>query len=344
MKLISAIIPSLHRPDLTAKCIQSLQNQTLGPDQWEVVVVENEARPDNILRDPLPANVKRILLTSNLGTSGSINRGVASSASEYILLLNNDVVLAPNFLELLISVMWDQKCGFATGKLLQGNNTALLDGAGDALLQGGGAYRLGHGDMDFGQFNTRACVLGGCGAAMLIRRSAFEEVAGLDEDFFAYLDDMDLALRLRVTGSDGVYVPQAIAYHLGSATLGHPRHPKIIYLLTRNQLLLIAKDYPAGVLLRSLPRILVFQLLWFAVVLREGRFVSYLRGVLSAFYCVPRMLAKREMLRKIQRITDVEFLEALRASEKQILEWQRAIRSPNSRSEILRLYFWLFRP
>lgn len=342
MRLISAIIPSLHRPDLTAKCIESLQTQTLGPDQWEAIVVENEAQLDSILPDPLPSNVKRILLKSNLGTTGSINRGVASSSSEYVLLLNNDVVLAPDFLEHLVSAMRDLQCGFATGKLRQGHDTTLLDGSGDALLLGGGAYRLGHGDPDLGQFERKEVVLCGCGAATLFRRSAFNDAQGLDEDFFAYLDDMDLALRVRMTGLYGVYVPEAVAYHLGSATLGYRTHPRIIYLLTRNQFLLVLKNYPIAALLQLLPQILIFQLLWLGLAVRRGWVLPYLQGVLSALRCLPRTMRKRTRLREIRRITDSEFIAAIRTSEKQVSEWQRSLRPPISSSRMLRIYFWLF--
>src|SRR4030088_985926 len=263
-KLVSIIIPALKRPDLTRRCIDSLLRQSLPAEEYEIVVVENEALPETVLPDPLPRHVRRIELAKNYGTTGSINRGVAESSSEYVLLLNNDVELGPQFLVTLTSVLNDaQECGFATGKLISAaGNRDRLDGAGDALLRGGGAFRLGHSDLDVGQFDRARPVLAGCGAATLFRRSVFEEVQGLDEDFFAYLDDVDLALRAQLLGHEGIYVPDAVAYHIGSATLGNSFHPKIVQWMTRNQILLIVKNYPGAVLLRLLPQIVVFQVLW----------------------------------------------------------------------------------
>ena len=93
MKTVAIVIPSLHRPDLTARCIESVQRQTLPAELWKIVVVENEARPDSILPDPLPRNTIRIELPTNEGTTNSINRGMAAVPSPYVLLLNNDVEL-----------------------------------------------------------------------------------------------------------------------------------------------------------------------------------------------------------------------------------------------------------
>jgi len=91
VKTVTIAIPSLHRPDLTARCLDFIQQQTLPPDAWEAVVIENEALPDSILPDPLPPNTQRIELSTNEGTTGSINRAVAQTESSYVLLLNNDV-------------------------------------------------------------------------------------------------------------------------------------------------------------------------------------------------------------------------------------------------------------
>ena len=105
---------------------------------------------------------------------------------------------------------------------------------------------------------------------MLYRREVFELCGRLDEEFFAYLDDLDLALRAQLLGYTGIYLPDAVAYHIGSATLGDVLHPRIVEYLTRNQIYLLAKDYPRSVLWRLLPRIIVYQKLWFLFAVRNA--------------------------------------------------------------------------
>ena len=284
MKTIAIVIPSLHRPDLTARCIESIQRQTIPSELWKIVVVENDARADSILPDPLPSNTIRIELPTNEGTTNSINRGMAAVPSPYVLLLNNDVELAPDYIEKLLRTLEaDEQLGFATGKLLRATDHSQLDGAGDAMLLAGASYRIGHLDRDAGQFDRPMPLLSACGAAVLYRSKAFLLSGALDADFFAYLDDLDLALRVNLIGYRGTYVPEAVAYHIGSATLGQPLHPRVVEYITRNQFFVWMKDYPAPLFRRLFPRIMLYQFLWTAYALKNGGLAPYLRGVRGAF-------------------------------------------------------------
>ena len=340
--LISVIIPALRRPDLTQRCLDSLGGQTLSIESFEIIIVENDARPESILADPLPKNARRIALVDNYGTTGSINRGISDSSSKYVLLLNNDVELHPDFLYVLVCAMEaDQQCGFCTGKLVNAWDRTRLDGVGDAVLLGGGVYRLGHSDIDVGQFIAPFPVLAGCGAATLFRRSVLRDVGGLDEDFFAYIDDVDLALRVQLMGYSGMCIPQAIAWHLGSATLKHPFHPKIAEWMTRNQILLVLKNYPTAILVRLLPRIVTFQTLWLMLNIARGRFFSYVKGMLGALRLLPRMMRKRQLLMRTRRIGDQVLLRALRSSEEQVFNWYRG-QPASCKSKLLTMYFGLF--
>ncbi len=342
VKTVVIAIPALHRPDLTTRCIDFIQKQTLPTDEWEIVVVENEARAGEILPDPLPHNTRRIELPVNEGTTGSIDRAVAATQSRYVLLLNNDVELEPDYIEKLAGALdADPKLGFATGKLLRATQRTHLDGAGDAMLMAGAGFRLGHLDRDDGQFDRAMPVLAGCGAAVLYRREAFVASGGLDAEFFAYLDDLDLALRVQLLGYSGVYLPSAVAYHIGSATLGEPLHPHVIEFITRNQICLLTKDYPRPVFVRLLPRIAAYQFLWMMFAIRNGGAVSYLRGLHAAIRGRGSMRRKSRELMARRWIGDGDFLDRLRASERQVWEWQRS-RAPGQRSSLLNVYFRLF--
>jgi len=342
VKTVTIAIPSLHRPDLTARCLEFIQQQTLAAEEREVVIVENDAQPGSILPDPLPPNTRRIELPTNEGTTGSINRAVAETESRYVLLLNNDIELQPSYVQKLVCALdSDPKLGFAASKLLRATQRTHLDGAGDAMLMAGAGYRLGHLDRDNGKYDKPMPILTGCGAAVLYRREVFELCGRLDEDFFAYLEDLDLALRAQLLGYTGIYLPDAVAYHIGSATLGDTLHPRIVEFLTRNQLYLLTKNYPRSVFWRLLPRIAVCQGLWFVFAARNGGLGAYLRGWAGALRGLGSMRRKRSEIMAKRRITDDEFLARLRESERQIYEWQQS-RSPEDRSDLLKFYFRLF--
>lgn len=337
---LAVVIPALHRPDLTARCIQSFLQQGCAPSDYEIVVVENDAPNGPVLPDPLPPGVRRLPLERNFGFTGAANRGIAAGNSEYVLLLNNDVELQPGFVTaLLAKTEADPLAAIAGGKLLSAADHAVLDGAGDAWLLGGGAYRLGHGDRDDGQFD-RLEPLSCCGAALLLRRTAFEKIGGLDDDFFAYLDDIDLALRARLAGFHVLCVPEAKAVHVGSATLGKAQHPKAIAWITRNQTLVVLKNYPASLLLRLLPRIAVFHTLWFLRVVAQGNFVALLRGIFGALGLLPRAWQKRRRIQSQRQLSPNDLLAELRKSEAQIAAWQQSL-APERRSKLLSAYFVL---
>ncbi len=342
VKTVTIAIPSLHRPDLTARCIEFIQQQTLPADEWEIVVIENEARPGAILPDPLPPNTRRVELPTNEGTTGSINRAVAATESRYILLLNNDIELAPDYIEKLVRALEvDRKLGFAIGKLLRATQRTHLDGAGDAMLMAGAAYRLGNLDADSGQFDRPMPLLTACGAAVLYRRTTFVGSGGLDEDFFAYLDDVDLALRAHLLGYFGIYRPDAVAWHIGSATLGKALHARVVELLTRNQIYLLLKNYPRPVFLRLLPRIAVYQVLWLTFAVWNGGPLAYLRGLVAACRGSRKMGAKYRHLMKTRRLRDAELLAQLRESERQMYDWQQSL-PRKRRSALLKIYFCIF--
>ena len=352
VKTVAIAIPSLHRPDLTARCIEFVQKQTLPYGEWEIVVIENEAQADKILPDPLPPNTRRIELTTNEGTTGSINRAVAATDSRYILLLNNDIELESDYIARLLAAFdTDLKLGFAVGKLLRATERDHLDGAGDAMLMAGAAYRLGHLNFDHGQFDQPMPALAGCGAAVLYRREAFVASGGLDPEFLAYLDDLDLALRAQLMGYTGAYVPGAVAYHIGSATLGQPLHPRVVEYVTRNQIYLLIKDYPRAVFLRLLPRIIVYQVLWMVSSNRRsgrgssseqhGGMRAHFRGWSAAIHNRHIMRQKGRELMTKRRICDAEFLRRLRDSERQIYDWQQSL-PVQDRSSLLKFYFRLF--
>jgi GT2 family glycosyltransferase len=208
-------------------------------------------------------------------------------------------------------------------------------------LMAGAGYRLGNLDPDLGQFDQAVQVISGCGAAVLYRRATFVDCGGLDLEFFAYLDDLDLGLRAQLLGFSGMYLPDAVAYHIGSATFGETLHPRVIEYLTRNQIYLLVKDYPRPVLGQLLPRIAVYQWMWLLFALRNRALGAYLRGLIGGFRGMAKMRAKHREVLAHRRINDGEFLSRLHDSERQVYDWHQS-RPSQDRSALLNFYFRVF--
>jgi GT2 family glycosyltransferase len=154
--------------------------------------------------------------------------------------------------------------------------------------------------------------------AALFRVELFRRVGVLDERFESYLEDLDFGLRCALQGYEGLYVPQAVAYHQGSATLG-AWHKDTIRRIARNQVLLVAKHFPGAQLWRSGWAILVAQTLWGAVALRHGRGGAFLRGKLQGLRMFRQM--RREAAWRAAELG--RLASVLEQSEAEILEVQR---------------------
>jgi len=138
-----------------------------------------------------------------------------------------------------------------------------------------------------------------------------------------------------------LYVPSAVVYHHGGVTFKNRGEKEIYRLITRNQIWVVVKNYPAAVLLRALPRLLFFHLLWAALMVSRDLVGPYLRGVWEALRGLPRMLGKRRQIQRSRKISSAQFWKLLKGSEQQIADWQRGL-PPAERSLLLCLYFGLF--
>lgn len=185
----------------------------------EVVLVDNGSGDDSVAvaRRELP-EVKVLELGENLGFGPALNRAVAARPAEALILLNDDAVPEPRFVEALLDGLGEGVDSVA-GVMLQERVPELIDSAGvvaDATLMG---FDYLHGEPATAA-ETAAPPLGPTGGAALYRRSAFEAVGGFDERIFLYYEDLDLALRLAAAGSHCRLAPEARALHAYSASLG----------------------------------------------------------------------------------------------------------------------------
>ncbi|HEX5226471.1 MAG TPA: glycosyltransferase family 2 protein [Bryobacteraceae bacterium] len=272
---VAIVIPHWNRAELLAETLASLGAQTYPIDR---VIVMDNGSTDHSAAVATRAGAETIALGKNVGFAAAVNRGIeAARGSDYVGILNNDVTLREDWLARLIGALESGEPWFATGKLLDAEHRDRMEGSFDALCRGGCAWRCGHGRPDSPLWNQARAISFAPLTAAVFRAGVFERVGLLDESFESYLEDVDWGLRAASAGLSGRYIPEAVAYHKGSATLGR-WHPETVRRMARNQLLLVAKHYPENWVLRYGWSIFIAQTLWGLVALRHGALLSYLAG------------------------------------------------------------------
>jgi GT2 family glycosyltransferase len=276
---VAIVIPTWNRAALLAATLENLWRQSYPIGR--VIVVDNGSTDDSAAV-AARAGAQVISLSANLGFAAAVNRGiqearVAEYATEYIGILNNDVEPKPDWLACLVTKLETTGAWFATGKLLDAQARDRMDGSFDAVCRGGCAWRCGQGRVDSPLWDKPKTIRLAPFTAAVFQAGMFERVGFLDERFESYLEDVDFGLRCAEAGLSGWYVPEAVAYHQGSGTLGR-WHPDTVRRIARNQLLLVAKHYPPNWILRYGWPVFIAQTLWGFVALRHGALLSYLQG------------------------------------------------------------------
>lgn len=290
--LIEIIIPNWNGEGMLRHCLQSLRQQTFSG--FTVTVVDNGSRDGSVelVQQEFP-EIRLIRFADNTGFSVAVNTGIEAARAPWLLLLNNDMEVAPDCLEhLRQAIARYPEYEFFALKMMNYHRRELVDGAGDAVLRGGVGYRLGTMELDGEDYRHDRETFGACAGAALYAKELFTRVGLFDNDFFAYLEDVDLNMRARRSGSRCLFVARAIVYHIGSASSGSKINELTVRLSTRNNIYVLAKNYPFSLLLRFLPAIAVYQLAWLLFCLKKGMLRAYLSGLGQAMITLPGLLKK----------------------------------------------------
>lgn len=270
--------------------IAALAAQTVRPAR--VRLLENGS-PDaeRVDASALPGWVELIESATNLGFAAGNNRLVAGVQDPWLLLLNPDAFPEPDWLEQMMAATqrWPEAGMFGCTQTAHGA-PSVLDGAGDVYNFTGLPYRAGYGRRI--EPPEEGEVFGPCGAAALIRRDLFEALGGFDEDYFCYVEDVDLAYRARLRGEICVQVRDAAVSHMGYASSGR-RSEFATYHGARNRLWTFVKNTPALLLPLLAPVHLGVTLLLWLSAARFGQFTLFAKALRDAFAGWPRLMDKR---------------------------------------------------
>ena len=240
MMKLNIIIPNYNGRHFLSTCLHSLTKQTFT--DFDVTIVDNASSDDSIrwLSDNYP-DVHIIALSENTGFAAAVNVGIRHSKSPYIMVLNNDTILAPDCIANLIYTMEKSAKIFSAGaNILTLKSPHLTDTNGDFYSIQGYAFCRNQGLKPSRQ--TSSAVFSNCGCAVIYRRSLLYRVGLFDKSFFAYLEDVDLGFRAKKLGFQNVHCPTAIVYHYGSGTTKAKYTSFKVYHSARNNIWLRKKN------------------------------------------------------------------------------------------------------
>jgi len=316
---IDIVIPNWNGRDMLDICLASLAAQHFS--NFTVIVVDNGSEDDSVdfLKTRYP-DVRIVAFSENTGFSAAVNAGIEAGNREWVLLLNNDIEMDPSCLQNLIrEAAAEPDYHMFALKMISYHDRGILDGAGDGVLRGGVGYRLGTLEPVHERYDSKKEVFGACGGAALYRRSLFDSIGYFDTDFFAYLEDVDLNMRAVRAGFKCCYIPEAVVYHVGSATTGSKINETTVRLTTRNNMFVLCKNFPWALQLRFLPGILAYQFFWLLFVVKKRQVIAYMKGLCEAFPRMFEMGRRRDCRTNQKRLTNKQFGDIVLASERQVI-------------------------
>jgi GT2 family glycosyltransferase len=299
--LISIIVVNYNGLRFLGPCLSSLVCQTCR--EFEIIVVDNASSDGSA--DYVRKHFPSVILVesgNNRGFAGGVNAGVARAGGEFILTLNTDIVADPRLLEEIIKPMiHDPGIGMCATKMLFPDGKIYSTGI--VLYRSGAAIDRGIYEQDTGEYDREDEVFGPCGGAALYRRSLLDEIGLFDEDFFLYVEDVDLACRARLSGWKCRYVPGAKVIHEHGGTTGVNSDLSLYYTI-RNQCWCAVKNLPLRIFLRCLPWILVRYCVAVPLYALKGRGRVILTAETDTVRGLSVMIRKRRTV--VRKVPDAE--------------------------------------
>jgi len=304
---VCIVIVNWNSWQLLEQCLHALARQTW--QDFKVVVIDNASTqpvPESFLERH--AGIEFIWSERNLGFAAANNRVIRNKQGvEWFALLNPDAFPEPDWLARLMEAAQQHPgyAAFGSRQLIAGSEH-LLDGDGDAYHISGLAWREGHGKPVVSATQDNREIFSPCAAAALYRRDALTEAGGFDEDFFCYVEDVDLGFRLRLLGHGCLQVPGAVVHHVGSATTGGMQSDFAVYHGHRNLVWCYVKNMPLVLFWLLLPLHLAMNLAAIAVYILRGQGHVILKAKRDALYGLPSMWKKRQHIQSARIASEAE--------------------------------------
>ena len=290
-KLVSIIIVNWNGLLHLQQCLPAIYGQTYR--DFEVIIVDNGSTDQSTswvaANYPLVQVIKN---KNNLGFAAANNIGINIAQGQYLVTLNNDTRPEPTWLAELVQGLIAPNIGMVASKMLIWDTPSVMDSAGVEVDWAGFGWNRGW-KQPASSWNESHEVFGPCAGAALYRREMLSEIGLFDEDFFAYYEDIDLAWRAQLAGWKCWYAASAQVLHKHSAT-GQLLNRYKIFLLHRNRLWTIVKNYPSHKLWRTAPLIFLLDIVSAIYQVFCTRSLVSLKARWGALTGIKRMLNKRQ--------------------------------------------------
>jgi GT2 family glycosyltransferase len=313
MTLASVVVPTWNGAHLLPACLDSLRRQT--HPALEVLVADGNSTDSTeaLLAERYP-EVRPLRLVRNRGFAGNVNAGLRAARGEVLLLLNNDAQADADWVARCVErLAAEPTAGSVASKILFADRRT-LNSAGDVLGLDGWPRQRGAGQPDGLAWSVPGRVFGASGGGAAYRRAMLADVGLLDEAYFMYLEDVDLAFRAQLRGWGCAYEPWARVYHRGGASGGGPLES---FYNGRNLVRLLVKNVPRGLVPTVLPGALGAQwrrALEAARAWRGAAARATLRGQLAGLALLPSHLAARRAVQRRRLVPEARIYQLLRAA------------------------------
>lgn len=314
--LVSIIILNWNGGEVMRQCLESLSR--IEYPRWELIVVDNGStdgsveRIQNLKIKSQNDNVKIKIIwnKSNLGFAVANNQGFRRSRGKYILLLNNDTKVKPDFLIKLVDrIEKDSSIGVIQPKIFLMDKPGYLDNAGSFLTRIGFLHHWGFMRRDGLEFKKEREIFSAKGACMLIRREVIEKVGLFDPDFFAYFEESDFCWKVWLCGKKVLFYPDALIDHKLGFTIRRLGARELNYHYYKNRICSLIKNLETRNLWVILPIHIFISLgiaFAFLVKLLPANSLMIIRAIFWNILNLPQTLRKRRFIQKRRVVSDKE--------------------------------------
>ncbi len=307
------------------QCLDSLF--TTDYPKFKMIVIDNGSIDGSVefVRLNYP-NVQVIKHNRNYGYACAYNRVIDAVQSEYIALVNNDILVNPSWLRDLMSHVDNDDIAAMTPKMKFFHDRTRINAAGGECDLYGVGWNKGNGEVDIGQYNTVQEVFYGNGGALLIKKSVWREVGPFDERYFIYGEDLDWCWRARLKGYRIIYVPSAEVFHnwRGSGT-------PMVYLLEKHWVSTVLKNYSLKTLIQLMPKYLAIRALKAIWLIVHADSREKLTGFKAIFWNLSNLREswkKRVQIQMSRTVTDGEIQKHMFKGSFELSMWLKKLKHP----------------